>query len=314
MELTDEEYASEFEGIGVSAEGAKFGLVRDDHLRSMEPDFFDRAVWLLGIDQGPKNFGACLIGYDGTDIITVWEYFNSDERTTMKKNLIRLRARVPRWIEAIGGNSDNWNYTITDQDPMLDPIFIEMEEEGQPWPHDIIKRHKNMVALQENWRRENQEFINNMARNNHMWFHLYDPAFTEEDESPGAYLIHDQIRQCIDVAEDPERESKSDSKKGWQVSDPFRGDHVLDAWYLAVWLVCSQQVRVPKQKAQRSSSDPWAVEKEQFESALAARERKELGVHGRDPSTPQEAWQKLLRGEGREFVGNSWKGHYGGDA
>jgi hypothetical protein len=314
MELTDEEYASEFEGIGVSAEGAKFGLVRDDHLKMVEPDFFDRAVWMLGIDQGPKNFGACLIGYDGTDIVTSWEYFNSDERTTMKKNLIRLRARVPRWIETVGGNSENWNYTITDQDPMLDPIFIEMEEEGQPWPHDIIKRHKNMAALQENWRRENQEFVNNMARNNHIWFHLYDPAFTEEDESPGAYLIHDQIRQCLDVAEDPERESKSDSKKGWQVSDPFRGDHVLDAWYLAVWLVCSQQVRVTKQKTQRSNSDPWAVEREQFESAMAARERKELGIKGRDPSNPQEAWKKLLRGENQGFIGSSWKGHYGNEA
>lgn len=313
MELTDEEYASEFEGIGVSAEGAKFGLVRDDHLREIDPTFFDRATFMLGIDQGPKNFGACLVAYDGADIVTCWEYFNMDERTTMKKNLIRLRARVPRWIEALGGNADNWAMTITDQDPMLEPVFAEMEEEGQPWPTDIVKRHRNMPKLQENWRRENQEFVNNMARHNHMFFHLYDVPIPEDDESSGAYLIHDQVRQCIDVAEDPERESKSDNKKGWQVSDPFRGDHVLDAWYFAVWLICSQQIRVTKSSAASTSTDPWAAEKQQFEDAFAAQEAKELGIR-KGPSSAEEAWKKLLHGgPSPRFIGG-YRGPYGNDA
>jgi hypothetical protein len=312
MELTDEEYASEFEGIGMSKEGAKFGLVREDHLREMDPTFFENAMWILGIDQGPKNFGAALVGYDGTDIVTVWEYFNMDERTTMKRNLIRLRSRVPRWIEALGGDPDRWTITITDQDPMLEPVFVEMEDEGQPWPTDISKRHRNMAKLQENWRRENQEYINNMARHNHMWFHLYDVPVPEEDESSGAYLLHDQVRQTMDVAPDPERESKADQNKGWQVSDPFRGDHVLDAWYFAVWLVCSQQVNVPKQKLSRTAnSDPWAYEKEQFEAQMAAREAKELGLK-RKPKDAQEAWQRLLRG-GRGG-GGSFGGHYGNEA
>jgi len=308
MELTDEEYASEFEGIGVSAEGAKFGLVRDDHLRMVEPDYWSRASFILGVDQGPKNFGACLVAYDGNDIVVAWEYFNSDERTTMKRNLIRLRARVPRWIDALGGEPARWVTTITDQDPMMEPIFSEMEEEGQPWPTDILKRHKNMAKLNENWRRENQEFINNTARYNHLWFHLFDTVVPDEDESSGAYLLHDQVRQCIDVSEDPERESKSNQLKGWQVSDPFRGDHLLDAWYFAMWVICSQQIILQRTTNTISSSDPWAAQKEQFANQIAAQEKRELGI-GRDPRSAKEAWHKLLQEDGREFRG-SYSGHY----
>lgn len=315
MELTDEEYASEFEGIGVAAEGAKFGLVRDHHLRTIEEDFWKRAVFMVGVDQGPKNFGACLIAYDGNDIVTCWEYFNSDERTTMKRNLVRLRARVPGWIEALGGDPERWTMTITDMDPMLEPTFAEMEDEGQPWPTDIAKRHKNMPKLNENWRRENAEFINNMARDNHLWFHLFDIPVVSEDESPGGYMLHDQAMQTIDVAEDRERESKTGNEKGWQVSDPFRSDHVLDAWYFAIWLVCSQQIQLPKTAATINTNDPWAGQKEAWNDQRASQEREELGMTpvGR-PRSAAEAWKRLVRGKGNQFIGNTWRGHYGDEA
>jgi hypothetical protein len=315
MELTDEEYSQEFEGIGVDAAGAKFGLVRDSHLKMMEPDFFERAVFLLGIDQGPKHFGACLMAYDGQDLVACWEFFNGDERVTMERNLIRLRAAVPKWINALGGDPDRWVMTITDEDPPLTGPFASMEEEGQPWPTDIVKRHRNSVKLQENWRRENQEFVNNMARHNNLWFHLFDVPNPPDDESPGAYLIHDQVRQCVDVAVDPDRESRSDRLKGWLVSDPFRGDHVLDAWYLAVWLICSQQVRVTRSASANKSADPWAVQKEQFAERLAAQERKELGMSGRRASeTPQEAFQRLVNKERSGTFFGGFRGHYGDEA
>ena len=320
MELTDAEYAQEFEGIGASASGLKFGLVKDHHLRMVEEGFFSRAVFLLGIDQGPKNFGACLIAYDGTDIVIVWEYFNCDEYTTMKKNLKTLRARVPGWITAVGGDPGRWTMTITDQDPMLDPIFIEMEDEGLYWPTDVVKRHKNMAALNENWRRENQEFVNNMAKNNNMWFHHYDVAVPAEDESSGGYLLHDQVMSCEDVADDNDREGKAGSHKGWMVSDPNRADHVLDAWYLAMWLLTSHQINMPKQAVSLDSSDPWAVEKAQFEDRMAKNEAQELGVYGshpgREPQSAQEAFQRLVNRRekgGNTFFGGSG-GHYGGDA
>ncbi len=316
MELTDAEYAQEFEGIGVSAAGAKFGLVREDHLQVIDPSFFERATFALGIDQGPKNFGACLIAYDGTDIVTAWEYFNSDERTTMKRNLLRLRARVPRWIESLGGDPDLWVMTITDQDPSMEAIFMEMEDEGSPWHTDIVLRHKNSAQLGENWRRENAEFINNMARHNNMLFHTLDLPYTEDDESPGAYLMHDQVISCLDVPEDPDRESKSGNTKGWAVSDPFRGDHVLDAWYLAVWLITSQQLNVSSQIQAKHSSDPWAVQKAQFQENLRRNEQRELGIHGtgNTPRSAQEAWDRLLRkGDGGNFFGIG-TGHYGDEA
>jgi hypothetical protein len=318
MELTDEEYASEFEGVGIAAEGAKFGLVREGHLKMVEPPFFQRAVYLLGIDQGPVNFGACLMAFDGRSLVTCWEYFNSDDRTTMKRNLIRLRARVPRWIQALEGDPERWVMTITDQDPMLDQIFYEMEEEGMPWFTDITKRHRNMAQIQENWRRENQEFINNMAKSDRLFFHLLDLPITEDDESPGGYLLHDQVMHTIDVAEDPARESKSSQIKGWQVSDPFRGDHVLDAWYFATWLVCSQQISLPEMSAASLSDDPWASQKESFYKKFKRQEDQELHGYGkpvpREGETPAESWRRLLHGgeKGQNMFGPV--GHYGDEA
>lgn len=318
MELTDAEFAQEFEGIGASASGLKFSLVKEHHLRLIEEDFFSRAVFMLGIDQGPQNFGACLIAYDGTDVVTVWEYFNCDKSTTMKRNLKNLRARVPGWITAVGGDPDRWTMTITDQDPMLDPIFVEMEDEGLYWPTDIVKRHKNMVALQENWRRENQEFINNLAKDNNLWFHLYDVDIPAEDEASGGYLLHDQVMTCEDVADDPDREGKASNHKGWKVSDPNRADHVLDAWYLAIWLVTSQQINVPRQSISIDSSDPWAAQKAQFEDRMAKNEAQELGVHagsmGREPQNAQQAFQRLLNKNKRGSFFGGGGGHYGGDA
>ena len=296
-ELTDEEYASEFEGVGVSAEGRKFALVRDDHLKQIDQEFFERSSFVLGIDQGAKNFAAALIAFDGRDIVTCWEFYNGSDRTTMKKNLVTLRARVPRWIESVGGDPNNWALTITDQDPMLDPIFVEMEEEGQPWFTEIVKRHRNMAKLGENWRRENAEFVNNMARDNAMLFHLNDIADAPEDESPGGYLIHDQVMQVHDIPDDQMRESKSGDTKGWVVSDPFRGDHVLDAWYLAVWTICSQQVSAEKNAQHYNPSDPWGSQKSSFEANFAAQESRELGKSSN--KNVQDAWRSLLHGSKR---------------
>jgi len=321
MELTDEEYAQEFQGIGMSASGLKFAGVRDDHLRRIDSTFWQRAVYILGIDQGPKNFGTALVAYDGTDIVTAWEFFNSDERATMKKNLIKLYQRVPKWIDRLGGNAENWKYTITDQDPPLDQIFMELEEEGLLWPTDIQKRHRNMAKLSENWRRENQEFVNNMARQNHMLFHLYDAPYSDESESPGGLLLHDQVKNCVDVQDSKDRDVSNAQQKGWQVSDPFRGDHVLDGWYLAMWMIASQQVHVPKAIVQATESDPWARERAHFENSFKAQERKELGVYNDrhnnrpEPKTAEEAWRRLVRGgPSNQFIGAGFTGHYGNEA
>jgi hypothetical protein len=298
MELTDEEYAAEFEGIGISAEGLKFGRVKREHLREVEDYFFSSAGFILGIDQGPKNFAACLIAWDGHKIVPCWEYYNSDEHTTMKKNLLRLYERVPIWIEDLGGDPDRWILTITDKDPQLIQTFSEIEEEGRVWPTDITERHKNLARLTENWRRANQEFVNNMARAGRMEFHLRHDQYTEVDEAPGAELLHDQVLQTIDVPEDPDRESKSNLLKGWQVHNPMRGDHVLDAWYFAVWTINSQQAQLPEGISIPSDNrDPWARQKAAFEKSFKRSEDRELGRSrhqvGEDISSA-EAWRRVL--------------------
>jgi hypothetical protein len=276
QELTDEEYASEFEGVGVNAQGLKFPGVREKHLVRMTPSFFQRSVFVLGIDQGPRNFAATLAAYDGQTICSVWEYFNGDE-TTMKRNLLTLRKEVPRWIMALGGDPANWNLTITDRDPLLDGIFLEMDEEGLPWVTDIVLRHHNNTKMLDNWRRETQEFVNNTARRGAISFHLSDIPAPTQDQSPGGYLLHDQVLNCSDVLEDTERESKSDSRKGWIVNDPWRGDHVMDAWLFTVWTICSGQLVMPERLASvGDSDDPWAEHKAAFNYQLKRDERREL--------------------------------------
>jgi hypothetical protein len=276
QELTDEEYASEFEGVGVAAEGLKFSGVREKHLVNTPNSFFDRSVFVLGIDQGPRNFGACLVAYDGQTIVPCWEYFNGDE-TTMKRNLITLKKHIPGWIMALGGSPQNWKLTITDRDPLLDGIFMEMEEEGLTWATEIVVRHQNNAKMLDNWRRENQEFVNNLARRGKMIFHESDIPAPSQDSSPGTYLLHDQVVNCADILDSVERESKSNTLKGWQVGDPWRGDHVLDAWYFAVWTICSGQLIVPKRLATPGSEDdPWAEHKAAFAYQFARDERRQL--------------------------------------
>jgi len=296
MELSDAEYASEFEGLGVAEEGAKFSRVMAHHAKTVPKEFFERSSFVLGIDQGPKNFGGCLVAYDGEKIVPCWEFFNSDERTTMKKNLVHLRARVPGWIQALGGDPEQWLLTITDRDPQLTQTFVEMDEENQPWRTDIVVRHTNVHKLNDNWRRECQEFVNNVARRDELIFHVFDMPYgqMDDDESSGAYILHDQVMTTIDVADDPVRESKSDNSKCWQTSDPFRGDHVLDAWYFAMWTIYSQQLGVQKAMHTRSSDDPWASQKAAFAYNFEQQERKELGIRPTKGEHPGDVFERYF--------------------
>jgi hypothetical protein len=251
------------------------------------------------------------VAFDGDKIVPCWEYFNSDEFTTQKKNLLRLRARVPQWISQLGGNPANWKLTVVDRLPQLDQIFYEMEEEGVRWPTDISFRHHNIAKLGENWRRETQEFVNNMARIDRLIFHDLD-AMAPENEIPGACQLHDQIQQTIDVAEDRERESKSDNTKGWMVSDPWRGDHVLDAWFFVMFAILSQELRVPEGRAVGSiARDPWGDQKHAFNVAHERREAKELSGYyenqepGPEPRNAVDAFQKLMQ-KGQGEPGKDW--------
>lgn len=315
MELTDEEYASEFEGVGIAAEGLKFPQIKDHHLESIDSQFFDRAVYILGVDQGPKNFGACLTAYDGDRLVTCWEYFNSDS-TTMKRNLTRLRAKVPKWIQALGGNSANWMLTVTDIDPPLYGAFEELDEEGLMWPTEVTTRHRNNSRMGDNWRRENQEVVNGLAKRNRLIFHLRDDVIVEEDESPGGYMLHDQTMQVVDKPDDPDKEGKAGSDKGWQVADPWRGDHVLDAWYYTVWAIYTEQLRVPERYGRPvDRDDPWSDQKAAFQYKLEQGEREELRGHSADKRSPKDRFENNFGYRGKRFGGIlGGTGHYGNEA
>ena len=274
QEMTDEEYAGEFEGRMDLWEGRKFHI-SDEHLKVVPRTYFEDAVFVLGIDQGPKNFGAILTAYNGVITVPCWEYFNGDEKT-MQRNLMKLRREVPRWISKLGGDPKNWQATITDRDPLMDGLFEDMSEQGQPWPHDVTLRHLNNTKLLENWRRETQEWVNTISNKKLLRFHECDEMVMDQDQYPGASLLHDQVLNAMDVPENQDRESKSDAKKGWVVTDAWRADHVVDAWYFTMWMVLSGQLRPNESRDTAENDDPWAEAKASAAYSFAKSEQEEL--------------------------------------
>ena len=310
MELTDEEYESEFQGIMGGSHGAKFPYFRDHHLTKVSAEFFRNAQFVLGIDQGPRNFGACLVGWDGSRIVAAYEFFDKTE-TTMRANLMTLHKSVPAWIRLLGGDPDNWNLTITDKDPPIWQIIDELKDDPytpMTWKTDIVERHKNRAGTPDNWRRENQEYLNNLAKENRVLFHVCDVSDSSTAASPGAYLLFEQMRSAQDRLDPLDKESKSDEYKGWIIRDKWRGDHVCDAFYYAVWTICSGQVSLPEPKTH--AHDAYTEAQLAFNAMMAAGEKADLSGYGNQPvitaSMIQNVTGKKIRGLGssRPLINN----------
>jgi hypothetical protein len=227
-ELTKEEYASEFEGIMMASEGTRFPYVLPKHLVPTTSDIHSRCVYVLGVDQGPKNMGACLVGYDGHNLYVTWDFFDNSD-LTIKANLITLNRDVPPIIQAVGGDPERWQLTIFDADPPVQGILQEMTEEHRPWKSDETYRPKNIKELT-NWREETMEWINDMARQNRILF-----------DSSKCDVLHDQIREALI---DP-KGSGNQNGKGWIIRDMWRGDHVVDAWLMACYAIWSGHLSIP---------------------------------------------------------------------
>ena len=227
-ELTKEEYASEFEGIMMASEGTRFPYVLPSHLIPITSDMHSRCVYVLGVDQGPKNMGGCLVGYDGHTLYTCWEHFDNSD-LTIKANLITLNKDVPPNIQLMGGDPERWQLTIFDADPPVQGILQEMAEEHRPWKSEETYRPKNLKDLT-NWREETMEWINDMAKQNRILF-----------DAKNCDVLHDQIR---DALIDP-RGSGNQNGKGWIIKDMFRGDHVVDAWLMACYAIWSGHLSLP---------------------------------------------------------------------
>jgi hypothetical protein len=282
QELTDAEFASEFEGLMASTEGALFPGVGPRHLTEIPRELYENCAWVLGIDQGPKNFAACLLGWDGNTVVVANEYFDNDPLVTMKANMEALKDMVPGWIRKAGGDPAKWVLTIFDVDPPILAQLDEFEQAGQEWPSDVTFRVKDKKGRwnQENWRRETYEYVNQLG----LWREpgpcLYFDAITCD-------FLHDQIVRA------QARPADEDMKqKGWIIQDAMRGDHVADAFIMAMFTILSDQMVIPERTFQRE--DPYIEAKRSFEYSLARDEARELsGITGKKVSD-EEVFEKAF--------------------
>jgi hypothetical protein len=246
---------------------------------------------VVGVDQGPKNFAAVLLGWDGKTVVVANEYFDNDPLVTMKANMEALKDIVPGWIRKAGGDPTRWVLTIFDVDPPVLAQLDELEQSGNEWPTDVTFRIKDKKGRwnQENWRRETYEFVNQQG--------------LSRDPGPGLYFdglqcdfLHDQIVRA------QARHGDVDMKgKGWVIHDAVRGDHVADAFVMAMFTILSEQMILPDRTF--TVEDPYAEAKRAFEYSLARDENRELsGYPGREKLSEADVFEKAF---GRKRKGSS---------
>jgi len=271
--LTDAEYDTEFAGLMVSTDGSKFPNIVPAHLTRVDSSIYGKCKFVLGVDQGPKNFAAVLAGFDGKHIIVARDYFEKDDKT-MKYHMNALRMFVPQWIQRLAGGFGPWGLTIFDVDPSVIPELEEFTAEGKPWPTDITWRPKGPSVV--SWRTETYEFINNLAHNGNL---IFDEAHCQ--------VLHDQMMRAQNKVEEnaKNKDANPDKKKGWIISDPYRGDHVCDALMLAIWTVISKQISVPRIEG-AIVGDVWSEARAAQDFQRLVREREELS--GKRISTREE--------------------------
>lgn len=287
-ELTKEEYESEFEGKMRAAEGARFPLLTDKHCRKVLREEIAKCVFILGIDQGPKNFGATLIGWNGRHMYVVWEYFN-DEAKTAKAKMIEINATLPGIISGMGGSAENWILTIFDADPPVQDTLQEMKDEYRAWKTDETYRPKNLKDYT-NWREETIDWINQQTGKMQL-------IFDKECD-----LLHDQLLEALILPQDTTKEKQNQNSKGWIVNDPWRGDHVMDAWLMAMFCIKEGLLSMPATGV--GAVEVFESERLAQEHRRIADEKRELTgkdgdaeawriVYGREPSTPPRYYEPL---------------------
>jgi hypothetical protein len=293
MELTDAEYASEFRGEMTSEEGVKFPQVKEYMIRKVSRDEYSECSFVQGVDQGQRNFGGVISAWNGDKVFVVREYFD-DSNKTIKANMLKLRKTAPMIIESVGGHSANFNLTIFDEAPSVDNILIEMDQEGNTWPTPVTFRHRNKAQNFDNWRDETVIWVNQMALAGKLVF----------DEECDQLLW--QVLDCLDKPDVKGKEGKSPSDKGWVVRDPWRGDHVLDAWLMSMWAIVSNQLELPPE--QHEIKRGWEDHQAAFNYRRAADEARELAgsrdVHVEEGEIFQEHFGRPRKP--RTLLGNNY--------
>jgi hypothetical protein len=290
MELLDSEYASEFEGLMSSSEGSKFPHIKPQHCKPIERMDYQDMAFVVGIDQGPRNFAWVLIATDGSKHIVADEKFDNDDRT-MKVKLADARLEIRESIRRIGGNPDEWKLTIMDTDPPLLNELNEFEKEGRPWPTEVTWKHRNARfagEVSENWRKEVYEYINDCSYRGTLLF-----------DSERCYLLHDQLMraQSKPMASDIDSSGESARSKGWIISDPLRKDHPADAFVFAVWTLFNNLVKPSDSPGKIGNC--WEEAQAGFRYDFAVRERRELTGYGGSRREYREEDRKIFE----EFFG-----------
>jgi hypothetical protein len=97
-------------------------------------------------------------------------------------------------------------------------------------------------------------------------------------------------------------------QKGWIIQDALRGDHVADAFIMAMFAILSGQLTIPERTF--APEDPYAEAKRAFEYSLARDENRELsGVDGKkvsDEEVFERAFGRKLKSDNPMTPKNHW--------
>ena len=149
-------------------------------------------------------------------------------------------------------------------------FHIELEEfnnDGKPWPTDITWRPKNATGRMDlNWRQETYEFVNQLSA-------LNDPNIFFDAEF--CDMLHDQVMRAQDRPLVQGKDSTGlGNSKGWVIHDPWRGDHVVDSFILALYTILSVQLVKLAENPKAKSS--WEEHEAAFNFRRLQQENREL--------------------------------------
>jgi len=301
-ELTEREYAAEFAGEMVAEADAKFPFITPACLQEIRKDDIAESTFIVGVDQGERNFASCLVSWDGDIVRVISEYLDQTDNT-VKNNLVTLNKLWPAVIGTCGGQPDKWVMTIFDADPPIWGQLTELEQEARPWKTEFTYRPKNVKELL-NWREETCMFINQLARDGKLIF-----------DGTQADLLHEQLMEAL-IRPVPEgQESASTYKKGWIIRDAMRGEHVPDAFLLAMWVILSGQVSIPENY--QPPGNTYEEAQRAFEYNVAASEARELRGFKKPPEHdgPDGLFEDIFNRKrgGRGPIGAYVRGWYPND-
>ena len=143
----------------------------------------------------------------------------------------------------------------------------EFEDQGKKWPTEVTWRPKNITGRfnQENWRSDTYEFINSLAMSEDINL-AFDLEYCD--------LLHDQLMRAQIAPVARVRDIGQGTAKGWIIKDPWREDHVLDSFTLAMFAILTGQVIIPEAKPLPKS--PWEDAKASFDYRRAKEEQREM--------------------------------------